>query len=379
MAQAYIPTGDVHSFNEADYSHDEHSAFAQEISGGFSSAVIDDFTPTSASLNPMYGAYTDDPSIHGDPSICYLRGTHILTPTGEMPVETLQIGDKVVTRFGGIRPIRWIGRQSFASRFLKRHSDQVPVRIRAGALGDRLPARDLYVSPGHSMLVGDQLILASSLVNGITMTQDWCPEEVHYYQLDLGTHDCVIAEGTFSESFADGPGLRDKFHNLAQFEQLYPNHCPPDELVLCAPRPGRGHGLDDALRPIVARASAGIRPGPLQGWIDRITNNWKIEGWAQDASYPELPVLLEILLNNRPIGQVLACDYRADLKDAGFGRGHCSFIFTSPVKLQKEMLARLRVRRVSDGAEISMSDDCSAGADKAPATTADARRLRAVA
>jgi hypothetical protein len=377
VAQAHNPTGDVQSFNEPDYLSAEQSAFAPEISGGFSSAVLDDFTPTSASLNPLYGAYTEDPGLHGDPSICYLRGTHILTPTGEVMVENLHMGDKVVTRFGGIRPIRWVGRQSFDARFLKRNIDQLPVRIRAGALGDRLPARDLYVSPGHSMLIGDQLILAASLVNGITITQDWCPDEVHYYQLDLGTHDCVIAEGTFSESFADGPGLRDKFHNLAQFEQLYPNHCPPDELVLCATRPERGHALDEALRPIVARASTGLRPGPVQGWIDRITNHWKIEGWAQDSHYPELPVLLEILLNNQPVGQVLACDYRADLKGAGFGRGHCSFIFTSPVKLTSELLQHLRVRRVSDGAEIGMSEECSASLTGAPFATA--KRLRAVA
>ena len=36
-------------------------------------------------------------------------------PTGEVPIQYLRIGDTVVTRWGGIQPIKWIGRQSFAA------------------------------------------------------------------------------------------------------------------------------------------------------------------------------------------------------------------------------------------------------------------------
>ena len=67
--------------------------------------------------------------------LCYLAGTRILTPTGEVAVEDLRIGDTVVTRWQGIQPIKWIGRQSFAERFLKGNRDRIPVRIKAGALG----------------------------------------------------------------------------------------------------------------------------------------------------------------------------------------------------------------------------------------------------
>jgi hypothetical protein len=286
-------------------------------------------------------------------AICFLRGTRILAPTGEIRVEDLAIGDAVVTRFGGVQKIKWIGRQSFAAGGMTR--EKIPVRIRAGALGESAPARDLYVSPGHSMLVGDTLVLAKALVNGITITQDESPDQIDYFQLDLGRHDCVIAAGTWSETFADGPGLRKEFHNAADYETLYPDEPPPEALALCAPRPERGPGLEAALRPIVARATAGLAPGKLRGNVDAIREEWKLDGWAQDMEHPELPVLLEILLGDDVIGTVLACDFRDDLLKAGIGQGRCSFVFRSPIKLRRELAPTLQVRRLSDGTPLPVS------------------------
>ena len=292
-------------------------------------------------------------------SLCFLRGTHILTPTGAICVEDLRIGDRVVTRFGGIQPVKWIGRQSFQSRFVEGNRDHIPVCIRAGALGELLPARDLYISPGHSMLVGGQLVLARNLVNGVTITQDWAPPEIAYYQIELDRHDCVIAEGAWSETYADGPGLRDQFHNADEFAALYPDQPPAPELMLCAPRPERGAKLDTALRPVVARTAAALTPGPLRGSIDLVQAPWTINGWAQDSLHPELPVLLEILADGKVIGTTLACDYRADLDKAKIGGGRCAFFLTSPVRLHPEMLSTVQIRRASDHAPLRMSDDCA--------------------
>jgi hypothetical protein len=296
-------------------------------------------------------------------AVCYLRGTHILTPTGETRVETLKIGDLVVTRFGGIRPIRWIGRQTFDRDAIAGDREKLPVRIRAGALGPQQPAADLYVSPGHSMLIDGHLVLAKALVNGVTITQELpagVRDSIDYYNPELDTHDCVIAEGAFAETFADGPGLRCRFHNAASYADLYPDAPPATQLNLCAPRPERGETLAALVRPIVERASHGIVPGPLRGAIDLLTLPDRIDVWAQDTAHPLLPVTLEILLGDRVIGTSVALDHRADLEAAGVGNGRASLSFTCPVAITPEAAKSLRVRRASDGAELAMTEACRA-------------------
>ena len=80
-----------------------------------------------------------------------------------------------------------------------------------------------------------------------------------------------------------------------------------------------------------------------------------IRGWAYEADHPQLPVLLEVLLEDKIIATVLACHYRGDLLDAGMGTGHCAFDLISPVRLSPETLRTLRIRRTSDHAEIGMA------------------------
>jgi hypothetical protein len=67
---------------------------------------------------------------------------------------------------------------------------------------------------------------------------------------------------------------------------------------------------------------------------------------------------LEILLGDQVIATTLACDYRQDLQDAGIGQGRCAFFLTSRVRLRPAMLSNLRVRRVSDHAQLQPSRDC---------------------
>jgi len=293
-------------------------------------------------------------------TLCFLRGTRILTPVGLVAIETLGIGDQVVTRFGGVQKIKWIGRQSYDSRFVKKNREKLPVCIHRGAFGDDRPAEKIFVSPGHSLLLGGTLVLASALVNGVTVTQRYgedIPAVVEYFQIELATHDCIIAEGVWAETYADAPGLRAQFHNADEYDALYPDEPPPEDQHLCAPRPQHGAKLAAALRPVVALADAWIEPGRFEGWIDRVSG-WWIEGWAIDHDHPELPVLLEVFLGSELIGTALACEERADLVEAGIGDGRRAFFFSPASRLRPEVWTKVNLRRARDGTPLNMTPAC---------------------
>ncbi len=284
--------------------------------------------------------------------ICYLRGTRILTPSGERPVEDLAPGDEVVARHAGIARLKWIGRQNYAARFLRRDTALLPVRILPGALGEGLPRRELVVSPGHSVLLGEVLVLARDLVNGVTILQDSAPDLIEYYALELEAHDCVLAEGVFAETYADAPGLRAHFHNAAEFYAAFPHHVEPEALRLCAPRPEGGPSLEAALRPVVTRAASLVNPGSLRGYVEILADDGTVEGWAQDAANPELPVQLDICADGVVVGSVLARGYRGDLRDAGIGKGRAVFCFLAPPG------ACVSVHRAADGAMLPAASAC---------------------
>ena len=153
---------------------------------------------------------------------CFVRGTLIRTEAGEIAVEVLAIGDRVMTHDGTAKPIRWIGRRAYAGRFLAGRGHLLPVRIRAGALGGGLPARDLLVSPMHAMFFEGVLVPSISLVNGQTIVQETVCPSVEYFHVELAAHDVIWAEGAATETFLDDDS-RCVFHNWREFAELYPD------------------------------------------------------------------------------------------------------------------------------------------------------------
>ena len=93
----------------------------------------------------------------GSPHHCFLRGTRILTPVGEVAVEDLTIGALVETLNGPL-PIKWIGRQRFGKDSPSWHWSVAPIRVARSALGDENPRRDLYLSPSPSLFIDGFLI-----------------------------------------------------------------------------------------------------------------------------------------------------------------------------------------------------------------------------
>lgn len=187
---------------------------------------------------------------------CYCPGTLIRTEHGDVAVEQLQIGDRLVTVSGEVKPIRWLGTRSYAGRFVRANPELYPVRFTTGALGadaagHPLPARDLLVSPKHAMLIDGVLVPAEALVNGTTILRDRSPGDVTYIHVELPDHDAIWAENAASETFVDD-GSRATFHNAGSFADLYPDAEPVSEPVFCAPRVQDGPELDAIRRKLDA-------------------------------------------------------------------------------------------------------------------------------
>lgn len=146
---------------------------------------------------------------------CFTLGTLILTDCGERPIETLAVGDRVLTVDHGLQPIRWIGRRTLSPDELDRAANLVPVRIAAGALGSDLPRRTLTVSPQHRCLVRsaiaermfgarEVLVAAKHLLDlpGVSLAPASAP--VTYLHLLFDRHELVCSNGLISESFYTG-------------------------------------------------------------------------------------------------------------------------------------------------------------------------------
>jgi hypothetical protein len=196
--------------------------------GGHSGFIVEDhkgdflYITNSAyngNLNNGHGALKNvDPS--GSVAICFMAGTTVATPNGDIAVEELSIGQLVNTTDGRSKPILWIGRQTVSRLF----TDELhlPVRVKTHAIGQNVPHRDLLLSPGHALLVDGVLAQAGSLVNGLSIVRERdVPATFTYYHIELEDHSLILAENVPAETFVDHVD-RVKFDNWDEYEDLYP-------------------------------------------------------------------------------------------------------------------------------------------------------------
>jgi len=106
--------------------------------------------------------------------------------------------------------------------------------VRAGAVAEGVPTRDLWLSPGHALFIDGTLIAVEHLINGLTVTQSQDVDFVEYFHIELDTHDVLFAEGAAAESYVECDN-RNGFHNAAEFARLYPDDDRPS-FAYCAPR-----------------------------------------------------------------------------------------------------------------------------------------------
>lgn len=162
---------------------------------------------------------------------CFTPGTLISTADGDLPVEWIAEGDRVVTRDRGLQVVREVQytRQSKLSLAVQPHL--WPVALYASALGLPGPGGHVGLSPQHSVLVRHgaveflfghrEVLVPVGFLASPTM--DLVPEQgLTYYHLRLDRHDLVRANGFWCESLfpafdPDAPAARPR---LRRWEAL---------------------------------------------------------------------------------------------------------------------------------------------------------------
>lgn len=148
---------------------------------------------------------------------CFTPGTMITTPRGPVTVESLNIGDMVLTRDNGLQPIRWIGRRVMTgARMFAASGALNPVVIPAHAFGPGQPAVALSVSPMHRILVRgskltltigheEALIPAKYLIGkGNVHASKHAFIEMQYFHILFDTHQIIFANQVPTESLHPG-------------------------------------------------------------------------------------------------------------------------------------------------------------------------------
>lgn len=206
--------------------------------------------------------FTDGTSFNQNPNlVCFAAGTRIATARGEVTVEDLRVGDLVLAAHGGapLQPVMWLGRTRVNVARQADRTKVAPILIKAGALADGVPHRDLRVSPEHAMFLDGRLVPAKHLVNGTSIVQElWCAE-VTYWHVELPSHGLLVADGAVSESYFDD-GNRKHFDNygIATLFKDFASERGNGRYAeaACYPLLTEGDGLEAIRARIAARAAA---------------------------------------------------------------------------------------------------------------------------
>lgn len=166
---------------------------------------------------------------------CFTPGTLIATPRGEVAVEELRPGDRVITRDNGIQDIRWSSARKVDHGILVANPHIRPILIGQGSLGNGLPERDMMVSPNHRMLVSrdrtqihfddsEALVAAKHLVGARGIREVDCGGTT-YIHFMFDRHEVVLANGAWTESFQPTARILHGMGNAQRTEllELFPS------------------------------------------------------------------------------------------------------------------------------------------------------------
>lgn len=144
----------------------------------------------------MYPALTLDLPHETGTAAGLVAGTVVLTLAGEIPVEHLTPGDRIITRGTGLATLRGLRSDEI---------DTALVRIRAGSLGHTRPERDTRIGAATPVLIRDwrapalygqpsAMVPAGRLADGEFVAREEVAR-VRLYTLDFDRPHVIYADG----------------------------------------------------------------------------------------------------------------------------------------------------------------------------------------
>ncbi len=133
----------------------------------------------------------------------FAADTNIMTSLGDVKVQNLKVGARVITRDHGMQTLRWIG-----SHKVRISADDAPIMFQKAVLKN---TRDLILSPQHRILFkGEQaelmfgqsevLVPAKTLLNNDRVYQI-VDGFIEYYHVLFDRHEIIYSEGVSTESY----------------------------------------------------------------------------------------------------------------------------------------------------------------------------------
>lgn len=166
----------------------------------------------STTNNPLNILERDGKTYISSTQACFLAHSMILTLNGYVPIESIQIGEEIVTYNQNqlcLRKVVWIGKkQAVVKSYLPEDDAGYPVRIVKNAIADKVPYKDMLITAEHCLFINHHFIPVRMLVNGQSIYYDHSMHDYTYYHLELNKHSIIKADGVLTESFLNAGNHR---------------------------------------------------------------------------------------------------------------------------------------------------------------------------
>ncbi|WP_407495253.1 Hint domain-containing protein [Pseudooceanicola sp. MF1-13] len=218
-----------------------HFAVANSLSDNLSHA-----TSTTPVLRPYQVMYMNDAGRIEDREVrapatpdfqsaftAFAHGSLITTAAGEVAVEDLRPGMKVVTRERGAQEVMWIG---IMTHVVTPNSTPFLTRVTAGRFGPAQPAMDILAGPGARMLhrpsgahydSGDKLAYTPlrDFIDGDSVIAIAPRMAIDTYHIALRRHGTIRVGGLDMETFHPGMTLLEQmgYHTRDLFMSMFPH------------------------------------------------------------------------------------------------------------------------------------------------------------